>query len=192
MYAERTNLEVSTFGIFTIAKDYDNYTVKITREAKRSRLGYKTLYYYTYKSIADISARIMRMNLFVDKFIEEQKAQISKKAEAKSALQKLRQEVKNPFEVGQILYKTWGYEQTNVNFYQVISVKGKTVILRELEQQRTEKGYMYGTTMPIKDSFNGGEFKRILQVRIYNGTTHVSLKDVSTWHGTPVSYSSYY
>lgn len=37
------------------------------------------------------------------------------------------------YKVGDIFYSSWGYEQTNVNFYEVVGVKGKqTLELREI------------------------------------------------------------
>lgn len=35
--------------------------------------------------------------------------------------------------VGDIFYSSWGYEQTNVNFYEVVALKGKkTAVIREI------------------------------------------------------------
>lgn len=42
--------------------------------------------------------------------------------------------------VGDILRSLWGYEQTNVDFYEVVAVSGSMVTLRELAQVRTETG----------------------------------------------------
>ena len=54
---------------------------------------------------------------------------------------------------GDIMVTHWGYEQTNRGFFQVITVKGNTVSLREIEQNVTENGFMAGYTSPVKDSF---------------------------------------
>lgn len=40
---------------------------------------------------------------------------------------------------GSILVSSWGSEQTNVSFYQVISSTAKTVTLREIEKYRFEE-----------------------------------------------------
>lgn len=36
------------------------------------------------------------------------------------------------FQIGDILYASWGYDQTNVDFYQVTDVKGKEITVREI------------------------------------------------------------
>jgi len=67
-----------------------------------------------------------------------------------------RKNVVNTFKVGDILYNSWGYEQTNVDFYQVLESKGKTVKIREIKGRMTERGTgnsMAGYTTAIKDQF---------------------------------------
>lgn len=53
--------------------------------------------------------------------------------------------------VGDILYSSWGWEQTNIDFYQVVAIRGSAVDLRQLDQRTTEDGYMCGTTVPLPD-----------------------------------------
>ena len=63
--------------------------------------------------------------------------------------------------VGDILRSSWGYDQTNVNYYQVLEMVGKTtVVLREIGQKKKETGYMSGTTSPRKDIFAGKPFRK--------------------------------
>ena len=57
--------------------------------------------------------------------------------------------------VGEILYSSWGWEQTNIDFYQVMAIRGSAVDLRQLDQRTTEDGYMCGTTVPLPDVFKG-------------------------------------
>lgn len=37
-------------------------------------------------------------------------------------------EATHPFRVGDILYSSWGYDQTNINLYRVMALNGKTMI----------------------------------------------------------------
>jgi len=56
--------------------------------------------------------------------------------------------------LGAVFYSSWGYDQTNVNFYQVVALKGKkTVILQELNYDYEPTSDMTGKVTPIKDSF---------------------------------------
>jgi hypothetical protein len=59
----------------------------------------------------------------------------------------------NPVQVGDIFVYSWGYEQTNVNFYQVISTTPKTMKLVEIAQERTYDSSMSGKATPVKDKF---------------------------------------
>lgn len=39
----------------------------------------------------------------------------------------------NPFKVGDILLNTWGYEQTNHDFYEVVATTPKTITIRQVK-----------------------------------------------------------
>lgn len=66
--------------------------------------------------------------------------------------------------VGDILHSSWGHEQTNNQFFQVVSVVGKkSVVLREIAQDQKETGFMCGQTKPIPGRFVGEPFtKRVV------------------------------
>jgi hypothetical protein len=56
--------------------------------------------------------------------------------------------------LGKVFYTSWGYDQTNVEFYQVVGLKGKkTVILKELECDYVASGDMQGKVTPKLDCF---------------------------------------
>ncbi|MEC5509953.1 hypothetical protein P9911_029570 [Klebsiella oxytoca] len=63
--------------------------------------------------------------------------------------------------VGDVFVSSWGYEQTNIGFYQVISIHGKkTVCIRPID---SEVIYINSGTylIPVFDTFIGEEvFKR--------------------------------
>lgn len=62
--------------------------------------------------------------------------------------------------VGDLFVSSWGYEQTNVDFYQVIAVKGKTFTIREIASKTVEGStYPHGMAderMPVRDAFLEG------------------------------------
>ena len=78
-----------------------------------------------------------------DKFKAEQRA----KQEMKVA------ENKNDIQKGSILYSSWGYDQTNIDFYQVTDKKGCFVWVREIAQSSEADGFMSEKVIPIKDHF---------------------------------------
>jgi hypothetical protein len=71
-----------------------------------------------------------------------------------------RLEFRHGLKEGDILAGSWGYDQTNVNFYQVTEVLGKDVILREIGYKpvRSERGMEY--VVPTPDKFVGPPIRR--------------------------------
>jgi len=64
-------------------------------------------------------------------------------------------------EVGDILRSTWGYEQTNVDFYQVTRLVGKTMVeIRQIGSRITEDLYMQGECWPVPDHFIGPPMRK--------------------------------
>lgn len=58
--------------------------------------------------------------------------------------------------VGDVLYSSWGYDQTNVDFYQVVEIKAKSVVIREIKQNNSDGGGPYGgKTAPRRNEFCG-------------------------------------
>jgi hypothetical protein len=61
------------------------------------------------------------------------------------------------FQVGAILYSSWGYDQTNIDFYQVTAVGNSTIKIRPIEQkiESSSRGIDYVVAVP--DHFTGPE-----------------------------------
>lgn len=78
----------------------------------------------------------------------------------------------NEYEIGDVLYNSWGWEQTNIDFYQVVGKKGKmTLIIRPIAADIDYDGQaMGGTTTPKVDQFTGEE----MSVRV-NGSGGINL-----------------
>lgn len=64
-----------------------------------------------------------------------------------------------PPQLGDILECSWGYEQTRVDFYQVVKLTAKTVTLREIRKQYVSHGRGPGvaTVAPVRDAFDERE-----------------------------------
>ena len=57
-------------------------------------------------------------------------------------------EAKTGIEVGTILYTSWGYDQTNVEFYQVVKATKATVTIQRMTREWVESGDMRGLVVP--------------------------------------------
>jgi hypothetical protein len=112
--------------------------------------------------------------------------------ERRAARQQARKVAKHTLSRGDVVYTSWGYDQTNVDFYQVVRVvSDKSVELRQIAQDTTEDGFMCGSTVALKDQFLEGA----PMVRRADGE-HVSSVDRSghsatKWDGKPKRCSWY-
>jgi len=97
------------------------------------------------------------------------------------------------FEVGDIFASSWGYEQTQVDFYQVIEKNGvHTATLQKISYNTVEgsDGHDYCNVVAIKDSFvDSDTFKRRVTK---NGIKICSVASASKWDGRPKYKSWYY
>jgi len=91
---------------------------------------------------------------------------------------------------GAILYSSWGYEQTNIDFYQVTKVIGsRSVEIRELAQERTPTAWEQGETMPKPGVFIGEPMRKL--VRDQNTININSYASAWMWEGKPKHFTSY-
>jgi hypothetical protein len=63
--------------------------------------------------------------------------------------------------VGDILRASWGYDQTNIDFYEVTKICGTRMIeIREIGQHSIETKSMQGRCVPIKGEFIGEPMRK--------------------------------
>lgn len=140
----------------------------------RDRKGAERYYYRNPEQRAEAIAR---------------KIESAKTYAARIETRKAKRKVLPTIEVGDVLNTSWGYEQTNVEFYQVIERKGKTkVVLREIGSERVrETSWCSADVKPVKDAFIGEAFeKRISQygVKIHSSATAHKTDWESTHHSS--------
>lgn len=64
------------------------------------------------------------------------------------------QEKKAQFQLGDIFVESWGYEQTNVDFYQIVKLNTASVVLRKISYKTLEfTGWASDTVEPLKNGF---------------------------------------
>jgi len=95
---------------------------------------------------------------------------------------------------GDIFYNSWGYDQTNIDFYQVVSTTDKTVTLRQIKGGFKDYNdyQMSGSKVAIKDNFSSDELIRKTPYLFMN-EWRVSFEygAGSLWDGRPMSCSWY-
>lgn len=107
--------------------------------------------------------------------------------------------------IGDIFHYSWGYEQTNANYFQVVALKGqKSVVVREIAYKRIETtGFDSYKVAPCKNEFLEksnfikdniiGATKMVKGLK--NGTIYINIESFgfcSLWDGTPDNMTCYY
>ena len=78
--------------------------------------------------------------------------------EKNNRLAQKRAELAKPHDVkvGDIFRCSWGYDQTNIDYYQVVELKGKRgVMIREICAMSETIGFAQGVCVPEKNTFKG-------------------------------------
>lgn len=97
----------------------------------------------------------------------------------------------NALQIGSILYTSWGYDQTNIDFYEVTKLIGRaTLELKELGQERIYDGSgLSGKTKPIPGDFISQAFRK--RINVYGSVKINEVSWARIWSGDALNYSSY-
>jgi hypothetical protein len=98
--------------------------------------------------------------------------------------------------VGDIFVSTWGWEQTNADFFQVVGLTPKGVKVRHIKSKITESSpqSMSGSALPIKNAFDGDVKTKRLRNNYLGETVFDAGESMGTaelWDGNPVGVSWY-
>jgi hypothetical protein len=128
-------------------------------------------------------AREVYVSLFFTKHAAHVKRRSEQEAKRKAFVHSL--------QVGAVLYSTWGYDQTNCDFYQVTRVIGRCVMIRRIgaESVSSNGAAMTGSVIAMKDRFSGPELRKLVGEN--NSVKVSSFSWASLWDGRPVGISSY-
>ncbi len=181
LYIPEGSTEIRTPGVDAVAycysKDGKPYAVCYVGRSKKASWHFRFL---------NDDNRAARIN--------ETFANVKSRADRKALERAERRAFSHSLKVGDILVYSWGYEQTNIDYFQVTAVpSGKAVRVREIGGQMTPDGAtgpMSGHCVPVPDSFKKDEKEVLKRVRLGN---HISMDHGSAhlWEGRP-NYVSWY
>lgn len=139
----------------------------------------KPLHYYNFRNNSSLEAFVDKMKQGADK--REEMALADKKAIAEFELN---------INVGDVYVSSWGYDQTNVDFYKVTAVKGKKITFQQIGfySEENSEYYMSDRVLPNLDKNIGEEFNKIAKVCSCYGKAYLSLRlnsysSLSKWDG---------
>lgn len=108
----------------------------------------KSSFYYYFDSEQQMIDLVIRWANGQHKSMERKE---QSKKEKKERINGLIDEI----EIGSIFCSSWGYEQTNVDYFQVVGKKGKaTILVQEIASKIVSENYNFsGEVVPVKDAF---------------------------------------
>ena len=99
------------------------------------------------------TAKRKYLDQHAEKWIKRQQERQANKTERQATINKLK--------IGDVLKSSWGYEQTNIDYYQVTRLIGKTMVeIRELKQDRIYDDIDQGRCIPLVDEFDGEPMRK--------------------------------
>ena len=147
----------------------------------------KSDWYYSFRSVDAMNAKIDDT--------------INSIQQSKIAVARRRAERAAPTNVavGDVFRCSWGYDQTNIDYFQVIEVSGAYVTVREIGQMAEETGFMSGNCVPALNQFRGEPMRKKIQncggepyFKVYSFANAYRMKPVAKVANVPVFKSSYW
>lgn len=114
----------------------------MTNTATQKQVNYLLKLGATAEEIKDLT--IKAASIMISKLLKKQKENnnnnVIKKEKAAATAKPI--EFEHGYKVGDILYSSWGYEQTNLDFFQVVAVTEKSIRIKEVVMDVKEEEYM--------------------------------------------------
>ena len=101
------------------------------------------------------------INTFMKERFEIAAAKVSAKAERKALMDAQFKDIK----VGDIFCESGGYDQTNVYFYELVALKGKTGTFRNIQKEVVpgSEGMMSADVVPVPGAYTSDEYTKRIQ-----------------------------
>jgi len=124
------------------------------------------------------------MFIQIDKTLKSQHDKLMSKDVEKRKAKALAEELRAGVKVGDIFFTSWGWEQTNVEFYQIVGKPSKCrVEYREIGQDLVDTGNMCGTVTPKVGDFIS-EVK-VGRLNVTGGISNVGISGAAARKTTP-------
>jgi len=130
-----------------------------------------------------IFSTVKNMKAYIECFIANYEAHLLKKAEAKAAAKAKKAAAAEAVNVGDIYYCSWGYDQTNVDFYKVIAKRGHKVTLIEVGSRVVDDHTTYENVVAVPLAHIGEPFDKM--VNEYGSFRISSYSSALKWDGKP-------
>jgi hypothetical protein len=118
-------------------------------------------WHYRFKDMARLQAQIAST---LDGFMQHDERKAERKAKAAAP---------HDVKIGDIFRSSWGYDQTNIDYYECTQVIGAMIEIRAIAQLIEETDHMQGKCTPSKGHYIGEPMRK--KVNNYNGEPSVKI-----------------
>ncbi len=176
--AEMTTISDHKIVTYTHTNDLGN-TYGVAHFAPDRSIKPRTHFRYPNIKMRDeFITNTLKQRIYADIKVEEQYEAERKKRAAK-------------YLEGAILYSSWGYEQTNIDFFLITKRKGVSVTLQPIGSKLVESnGYDTGKVMPDRDRPIGEPINR--RISKYGYINADSVRSCQLHDGRPKEYTRYH
>jgi len=98
----------------------------------------------------------------------------------------------NSVKINDIFYSSWGYDQTNIDFYQVIEVLPNSVKVVSIGEDRTYTGPMQGNCVPNLSAKGTKVITK--RLNFYNNKPSFKIASYASaypWNGQPMNFTEW-
>tara|TARA_R110001632_G_scaffold77851_1_gene175157 strand:+ start:769 stop:1320 length:552 start_codon:yes stop_codon:yes gene_type:complete len=132
-------------------------------------------HYYAFKSEE-------RREAYIEEFFKDLAERAESKAERKAAAKAIKEKAANEMKVGDIYCSSWGYDQTNVDFYKIVEVKKSSAVIVRVGSKTVLDNGSYTEVVPAPEHEIGEPMlKRMGQY----GFSMSSFDTACKWNGKP-------
>lgn len=134
-----------------------------------------------------------RRSQYVGEWMRNMDAVQARRDEAKAAKKSLAGKKQEFLALGDVLRCSWGYDQTNIEYFQVVELVGlRKVKIQAIACESVETEFMQGKSVPAVGQFIGEPMLKVVSdsgsVRIYSFASAYKLEPVIA-AGMPVGYA---
>lgn len=163
------------------------FGVELRQATPKARYStYKAVEYYTFATEELRDKWIIKASGTILKNIRAAIAEKREKAETQKAARKALK-----IEIGAIFCNSWGYDQTNVDFYEVVEVSGCMVTVREIASRDTDSGHDCGHCVAMPGEFIGEPLRKRVSVEGNSIWIPMGHGYCGLWDGKPKYFSTY-
>ncbi len=101
-----------------------------------------------------------------------------------------RKQYRHNYKVDDVLVSSWGYEQTNIDFYQVVGVGEKSIKIRKIGKKQVSSRGQQDGVVPVRNNFIGPVFTSIPNPHGYVKVHKGGFGSASKWRDGGIAWET--